>query len=110
MRGTETVQSSQLGEIPSRAFLAWAQPESLPVMLLPNETVGGGGGEVVQRLPLLPPAALLPSLAGEALGRGQLAAFVAASQEGRSVVCRSVYQLAFLCRSAAVFRGRLPPP
>ena len=64
-RGTETVQSSQLGEIPSRAFLAWAQPESLPVMLLPNETVGGGGGEVVQRLPLLPPLLSCPPWLGK---------------------------------------------
>lgn len=58
----------------------------------------------------LPPTPLFLLGRGTAFDRGQLAAFVAVSQEGRSVVCRSVYQLAFLCRSAAVFRGRLPPP
>ena len=84
-----------------------------------NLCVGeGGAGGGVQRSPpslsLLLSIPLPCSLAllgwGTALSRGQLAAFVAASQEGRSVVCRSVYQPAFLCRSAAVFRGRLPPP
>ena len=73
-------------------------------MLLPNETVCWGEGVGVVSGDSLPPlsfpspfAALLGQ--GTALGRGQLAAFVAASQEGRSVVCRSVYQLAFLCRA-----------